>query len=162
MDIIIIAYAVSTIGAIPPIDLKFSSLNIWSMKILIAEDDRVSRKYMHDILSKIGECTCVDNGREAVMQFKQALRADQPFDLVTMDIMMPEMDGHEAVRLIRATEIENGIGPQEEVPIIMTTALDDTKNVVSAFDESGATSYLVKPIMKARLLEELGKLGLGQ
>jgi two-component system chemotaxis response regulator CheY len=62
--------------------------------------------------------------------------------------------------LIRSTEKEMGISPQEEVKVIMTTALEDPANVIRAFNRGGATGYIVKPIQKDILLEEIRKAGI--
>ena len=76
-----------------------------------------------------------------------------------MDIRMPNVDGKEALRQIR--QIENDVGYHDEgkVKVIMTTALDDAEAVVESYEE-GATAYLVKPITKKKLVEELLRLDL--
>jgi two-component system chemotaxis response regulator CheY len=74
--------------------------------------------------------------------------------------MMPNLDGQEALRQIRSIEKELGIEGHGEVKVVMTTALEDPKNVVEAFYQGGATSYLVKPIEKSTLKTELERLGL--
>jgi len=77
-----------------------------------------------------------------------------------MDIMMPEMDGQAALKEIRSLEKERGISPVNEAKIIMTTALDDPKNVVEAYYKGGATSYVPKPIDRHMLLHLIKTLGL--
>lgn len=130
------------------------------MKILIAEDDFTTRLILQAILSPYGECDLAVNGDEAIQAFRLALEEKKPYDLVCLDIMMPEVDGHEALKGIREIEKEIGIKDSEEVKVVMITALDDPKNVVKAFYKEGATSYMVKPIEKEKVLEELKKLGL--
>ena len=76
-----------------------------------------------------------------------------------MDIRMPNTDGKEALRKIRQIENELGIQDEEKVTVIMTTALDDAEAVVESYQE-GATAYLVKPITKKKLVEELLRLDL--
>jgi len=68
---------------------------------------------------------------------------------------MPKLDGHETLAKIRSIEKEGNVPVQEAVKVIMTTALGDPKNVVKALYGEGAGSYLVKPIGKQKLLEEL-------
>jgi two-component system chemotaxis response regulator CheY len=77
-----------------------------------------------------------------------------------MDIMMPDVDGNEALKRIRRIEKDMGILPGFEVKVIMTTAMDDPKTVINSFYKGGATSYLVKPISKQKLICELRALGL--
>lgn len=83
----------------------------------------------------------------------------EPYDLICMDIMMPEMDGQDALKQIRQMEEENGIFSSEGVKVIMTTALDDIKNINNAFHHL-CDGYLTKPINKDALLENLHTLGL--
>jgi two-component system chemotaxis response regulator CheY len=129
------------------------------MRILIVEDDYTSRTYLKGILAKLGECEEALDGDEAVTAFQKALDDDAPFDLVLMDIMMPNKDGHEALQEIRDIEHQRGIPPREEVKVVMATALSDPKNVVRAYYKGGATAYLPKPIEQEALLNTLDELG---
>ncbi len=130
------------------------------MKTLIAEDDFTSRKLMQNILSAYGRCDLAVNGEEAVEAVRKSLADNYPYDLLCLDIMMPKMDGHEALVKIREMEKQKGITPSKEVKVIMTTALGEPKDVIKALYQGGATVYLVKPIAKQALLEELRKMGL--
>lgn len=130
------------------------------MKVLIAEDDEISRKILMRILSQLGECDTVIDGTEAVEAFEVAWEDNEPYDLLILDIMMPEVDGQEALKSIRKIERQMGIRGNKEVKVIMLTALDDAHSVVEAFYRGGATSYLVKPIVTEQLLVELKKLNL--
>ncbi|MBZ2171032.1 response regulator [Nitratidesulfovibrio sp. SRB-5] len=129
------------------------------MRVLIVEDDFTSRKYLQTILSPYGACDIAVSGVEAVEAFATALNAQQPYDLVCLDIMLPEMDGQEALRRIRAMERERGVAPADEVPVVMTTALDDPRNVVEAYYKGGATSYVPKPIDRQLFVQMLKGLG---
>ena len=93
------------------------------MKILLAEDDFVTRKFMTNFLSKYGECDVTVDGMEAVDAFMMALEDDDPYDLVCLDIMMPAMDGYQALMGIRNLEKERNIPKEKEAKVIMTTAL---------------------------------------
>ncbi len=130
------------------------------MKILIVEDDFTARRILKGILAPYGECDIVVDGREAVQAFRLAWEEGQPFDLICLDIMMPHLDGHEALQQIRDMEKAMGVKGSDEVKVIMITALGDAKTVIKAFYKGGATAYLVKPIDKSKLLEEIRKLGL--
>ncbi|KAF0215132.1 MAG: two-component system chemotaxis family response regulator [Geobacteraceae bacterium] len=130
------------------------------MRTLIVEDDFISRRILKDILSSHGDCDIAIDGKEAVQAFRMALDENKPYELICMDIMMPNMDGQEALKKIREIEKERGITGSREVKVIMTTALDDPKNVVEAYYKGGATSYVVKPINKGRLLGEIRGFGL--
>ena len=129
------------------------------MKILLAEDDFVTRKYMSNFLSKYGECDVTVDGMEAVDAFLMALEDGEPYDLVCLDIMMPVMDGYQALMGIRNLEKERNIPKEKQAKVIMTTALNEEKNVKMAF-ELGCTIYSGKPIDQERFDQALKKLGL--
>jgi two-component system chemotaxis response regulator CheY len=127
------------------------------MKILIVDDDVLCRKVLAGCLSEYGKCDFAANGKEAVEAFKKALEQNEKYDLICLDIMMPELDGRQALKLIREIENARGISGVESVKIIMTTSLDDVNNVIVAFEEQ-CDGYLVKPIDKyklSKLLEDL-------
>jgi len=130
------------------------------MRILIVEDDFVGRKVMHQLLLEYGQCDVAVDGLEAVKAFDLAYEAGEPYDVMFLDIMMPNMSGHEALKIIRDKEKERGVTPQNEVKVIMTSALDDVKNVTQSFFQGGASAYLVKPIERRKVIEELRKLGM--
>jgi two-component system chemotaxis response regulator CheY len=130
------------------------------LKILIVEDDFMVRQVLRDILEVHGVVDIAVNGEEAVQAFRVAWRKDEPYDLLCMDIMMPVMDGNEALIKIREIELSLGIIGSDEVKVIMISALDDAKTVVKAYSKGGATSYIVKPIEKDRLLHEMRSIGL--
>jgi two-component system, chemotaxis family, chemotaxis protein CheY len=112
------------------------------------------------LLARYGECHIAVNGREAVAAFRTDLDAGKPYDLICLDIMTPEMDGHAALKEIRTLEEARGVLPTRGTKIIMTTALNDLKNVSAAYQEL-CDGYLTKPIDRAKLiglLEELGVL----
>jgi two-component system chemotaxis response regulator CheY len=79
------------------------------MRALLVEDDFASRLLLQTFLFRFGECHAAANGREAVEVFRASWEMGLPYDLICMDVMMPEMDGCEAVRQIRAQEQARGI-----------------------------------------------------
>lgn len=130
------------------------------MKCLIVEDDFISRRILKELLSSSFDCDIAINGEEAIASFRLAHEGKRPYDLICMDIMMPGVDGQEALRQIRELEHEMEVPPNLEVKVVMTTALDDPKSVVRAYYKGGATAYLVKPISKQKLMRELRLLEL--
>ena len=129
------------------------------MKILLAEDDFATRKFMSGFLSKYGECDVSVDGMEAVDAFMMALEEGDPYDVVCLDVMMPVMDGYQALIGIRNLEKEKNIPEEEAAKVIMATALNDEKNVKMAFD-LGCTIYSGKPIDQERFEQALKKLGM--
>lgn len=130
------------------------------MRVLIVEDDFASRRILQTFLNAYGECHVAVNGVEAVEAFQQAWQESNPYDLICMDIMMPEMNGQDALRKIRDMEKQMGISSDDEVKVIMTTALDKSKEVVKAFYEGGVSAYFVKPFQLEDLEKELKVLRL--
>jgi two-component system chemotaxis response regulator CheY len=114
---------------------------------------------MTNFLSKYGECDVTVDGMEAVDAFMMAMEEGEPYDLVCLDIMMPVMDGYQALMGIRNVEKDHNIPEDEMVKVIMTTALNDEKNVKMAFD-LGCSVYSGKPIDQERFEQALKKLGL--
>ena len=88
-----------------------------------------------------------------------ASEAGSGYDLICMDILLPEMDGQEAVRQIRSLERERGILSSGGAKIIMTTAVDDMKDVIRSFQEL-CDAYLVKPVNLGDLRNHLRAFGL--
>lgn len=129
------------------------------MRILIVEDDFASRKLMQKFLSPYGACEVVVDGEEAVSAFRKSLEKEQYFDLVCLDIMLPKMDGQQVLKAIRQMEAERGLLGRDGVKVLMTTALSDTSNIISAF-RSQCEGYVTKPVSRQRLLTEMRELGL--
>ena len=130
------------------------------MRTLIAEDDFTSRLLLQSFLSRYGECHVAVNGKEAVESFRLSLQNGRRYNLVCMDIMMPEMDGQAAVREIRALEESAGfLSTSGSKIIIMITALDDVKNVVTSF-KALCDAYVFKPVDIAQLLTQLKSMAL--
>lgn len=122
------------------------------LHLLLAEDNELNSEIAVTLLEAEGaEVTAVTNGREAVDAIQHA--APHTYDAVLMDVMMPEMNGLEATRCIRAFE---GVGPDEGTPIIAMTAnvfADD----VRACLESGMNSHVGKPLDMRILMREILK-----
>ncbi len=117
--------------------------------VLIAEDNDVNREILVTMLKTAG-CRILQahNGLEAVQ-----ISASEPYDIVLMDVQMPEMDGIAATRLIREREITLGL---QRKPILALTAnalADDKANCLAA----GMDDYLTKPFMRRQILELMGK-----
>ncbi|ACX73350.1 MAG: response regulator [Methanococci archaeon] len=117
------------------------------VKTLVVDDSAFMRNILKKILTPTGKFVVVgeaSNGKEAIEKAKEL----QP-DLITMDIVMPEMDGITATREIKK------ILPN--VKIVMCTSIDQEKKVIEAI-EAGADGYIVKPFQAPKVLEELNKL----
>lgn len=129
------------------------------MKALIVEDDITCRMVLQRLLESFGTCDVAVDGQEGVTFFSMALESSSPYDLVCLDIMMPNMDGHGVLTQIRKMEEEAGIFGLEGVKVIMTTALSDAKTILKAFNEQ-CEAFIVKPIDKEKLHRQLRKMNL--
>jgi len=125
------------------------------MKTLIVEDDFVSRKVMLALLSKYGECNIACNGIEALEAFVIAMNDGEKYDLITLDIMMPELNGHEVLEKIRRIEDERAL---TSTCIIMTSALHDPINIMTAF-KNRCDGYICKPISPDKIRAMLVNIG---
>ncbi|MDQ7835643.1 MAG: response regulator [Humidesulfovibrio sp.] len=131
------------------------------MRILVIDDDITSRLLLKKLLSGYGECVLEDNGKAALGTFLKALGDDAPFDLIFLDIVMPEMDGHEFLQAVRQMEQQWAVPPGREVRVVMTTSLNSPKEATKAFFKGQATAYLVKPVDKKTIDEKLLELFAG-
>lgn len=129
------------------------------MKALVVEDDATSRLLLREWLRTYGDTDVAANGREAVRAVAAALEANAPYSVICLDIMMPEMDGQQALREIRGLEAQHGRDTGRGACVLMTTALRDKDNVMTAFREQ-CDGYLVKPIERSKLLHYLHQFGL--
>jgi len=127
------------------------------MRSLVAEDDVTNRVLLQKFLSRFGQCDIAFNGKDAVNAIRAARQERQSYDLVCMDLRMPEMDGNKAIHEIRAQEAAECV--YNPVIIIVTTSCSDTESIKGAL-LGPCNAYLVKPINTARLLDELKKLGM--
>ena len=129
------------------------------MRVLIVDDDFYCRSMIHEILHPYAYCDMAVNGEEAVDAFRRAVVDGKPYDLVCLDLVMPDMDGQQTLREIRVIEKETKRAPLLETKVIVTSMLEDRKETHDAFFLGGAASYLVKPITEDKLLAELRNLG---
>lgn len=129
------------------------------MRILIVEDELVSRFLLTEILSAYGLCNVAVDGEEGVKAVKLALKKNEPYDLICLDIMMPVMDGQDALKAIRSLEKNSGISRDKQSKIIMITALNDYDNISKSYWEF-CDGYFVKPFEKKKLIALLKDLKL--
>lgn len=129
------------------------------MRSLIVEDDYITSEVMNEILLAFGESDIAADGREALEKFSEAYENENPYDVIFLDIMMPEFDGQEVLERIREIEDYHGVKGLDRCKIIMTTALDDFDNIAQAF-KNQAEGYIVKPIDKDKIVAKLIEMDL--
>ena len=128
-----------------------------SLKMLVAEDEFLSRNLLTRMIQGYGTVDGATDGSEAIMALKAAYDAGKPYDLVFLDIMMPEKDGQIALQELRAYEESIGIPSPDACKVIMVTALGDAKNVMAAF-KSQCEGYVTKPYSADAIKELVEKI----
>ena len=129
------------------------------MNILIVDDDFVSRTKMLTLLKDQGSCTEEESSPKALDHFKQALEQGQPFDLVTLDIHMPDMDGTEMLYRIREVEKNHDIPRSRRSKVFMVTAHSDKDSLITCM-QAGCDGFIVKPFTRETVLSKLEAIGL--
>ena len=129
------------------------------MRILIVDDDSVTRKLLTSILNEYGNCQVAVDGEEALKAFSEAFDTEHRYDCMCLDIMMPHIDGLQVLKRVRELEEASGVGGLDGIKIIMTSALSDPKSILGAF-RSGCEAYVTKPFNKDKLLRSLRQLNL--
>jgi len=124
------------------------------MRSLIVEDEFTSRMQIQYFLEEYGHCDIAVTGTEAVDAYKMANDAKKPYDLICLDINLPEKNGHQVLEEIRKMEEETGESLKNPVKIFMTTAMDSMRNVIDAY-YGLCDEYLTKPIEKEKLVAKL-------
>ncbi len=129
------------------------------MKILIADDHDDTAQLLKMVLEQYAEVSTAADGKEALDTLRQSWENDLPFDLVLLDVLMPNMDGLEALRCIREEEQRRRFIDSQRTKIIMLTAYADEENMQRAF-ALGCQGYLFKTQGKAKIIERLRALDL--
>jgi two-component system chemotaxis response regulator CheY len=116
------------------------------MRILVVDDDRPNRKLLKDIVSKLGECDAADSGQGALSAFEKAWEDWRPFNLIFLDVFMPEMDGIQVLLKIREIEKDKKISEQHQARIIMVTGASEEETVMdwSSSSSRSTSSWFLK------------------
>ena len=128
------------------------------MKILIVDDEKISRKILVLRMTPFGTCVAVNSAKEALAAMETAVGEKAPFDLITLDVSMPGMNGQEMLEHIREKEAKEKVAKADQVKILMITARMNM-GTINACIKRGCNGYLTKPVSQAQLLQGLGKMG---
>ena len=130
------------------------------MKILVVDNDAISRIKLVKILSAYGVCDQSADGRDAFQRFRKAMQIGEPYDLITLDVTMPGISGRETLRMIR--DWERTLKSAVNTPlthILVVSIHGDQETAISMLGETG-DAYIVKPVSpeKMRKAFEIMKL----
>ena len=131
---------------------------IHAMRVLVVEDDPSIRDMLEKFLSPSARCDLAEDGYAGIIAFEQAIDRDEPYDLVCLDLVMPNMDGWEALRRIRAIEQNRARIPF--VKVLILTARDSSQNMRRFLASSTSEGFLLKPFRKSELFDAIKSLGL--
>lgn len=129
------------------------------MKILMLEDEFFCRLALQKLLVAYGECHIAVEGREALRAFEIALETGEPYDLVCLDILLPDTDGLLVLKGIRNAERSHHVFPEHYCKILMTTTMNDMKSIMDAYNEI-CDGYLVKPVTPQKLAKAFREIKL--
>jgi CheY-like chemotaxis protein len=125
------------------------------LSILVAEDNEINALLMRSLLGRLGHAAVITtNGEQALESWLSAKSAGTPYDLVLMDIQMPQLNGVETTRRIRNHEAGDGGRP---TPILALTANTLVEDRYACF-EAGMDGFLIKPLDREKLEEALAGL----
>jgi len=123
--------------------------------ILIVEDDKNDRTRLIDGLSQVANLTLAENGTEAITIFKKELKNKKTFDFVLLDVSMPNKDGFEVLKSIRATEEEIHRTRDQETCVIMITSFKDS--LMENYN-MGWNDFITKPVDVEKLIVRMKEL----
>jgi two-component system, chemotaxis family, chemotaxis protein CheY len=127
-------------------------------KTLIVEDSKAISNVMTNILADLGikEIVTAENGLKGTEIFKNALLNNVPFELVFLDVEMPVMNGHTALKIMRTLEKGPGADQQQKAIIIMATSLDSPDSMIESI-EGECNDYIVKPATINMIREKIAE-----
>jgi two-component system, chemotaxis family, chemotaxis protein CheY len=128
------------------------------MRILIVDDDYINRTKLKVILTAYGDCDAVPNGEMAVEIFTEAHRENFPYELISIDIGLPGIQGTEVLARMRQWEDAQGIAVGDGAKIVMVTSSDEPTDVKDSFRE-GCESYVKKPATRESMASALNLMG---
>ena len=123
-------------------------------KILVVDDNFANRQLLIELLADQAKCDVAANGNEAIDAYNVSIEHKQPYDLILLDIAMPEVNGLEFLKMVRDGEKRAGILLAEGIPIIMVTAFKEP--FMDAFNK-GCDDYVMKPIDPDDLIQKIEK-----
>jgi two-component system chemotaxis response regulator CheY len=131
------------------------------MRILIVDDEPISLKKLEVIMSEYGTPETAETGHVALDMFRDAHQQENPYQLITLDIEMPDINGLEILKKIRDWEQMHLQDNQFRAKILMVTCMNDRFSVLSSV-KKGISGYILKPFDQEKLNHTLSDLGIAK
>jgi two-component system chemotaxis response regulator CheY len=128
------------------------------MRMLVVDDELVSRKKMAKIITEFGQVDSVKNGKAAISAVRTALEDWNLYHFITLDVSMPDISGVQVLSDIRALETERGLDEEEKAKIVMVTSHSDIETVKACVGK--CDGYVIKPFNRQALVDKMRKIGI--
>jgi two-component system, chemotaxis family, chemotaxis protein CheY len=129
------------------------------MRTLIVEDVHFLALILQRIIEPYSKADFAQNGAVAIDKYTKAFTKGKAYDLICLDLLLPEMDGFEVLRSLRQFEDEFNLPPEARTKVVVISTFND-QNTVNKARAAGCDSYIAKPFRKDRVLKTIEKLGL--
>ncbi len=134
-----------------PVPVAIPTREQAGLRILLAEDNLVNQKVARRLLERLGhQCEVVNNGREALARWRE-----QTWDVLLIDLQMPEMDGETAIRLLREETVARGLSHQPAIAMTAHAMQGDKERCLAM----GFDGYIAKPVSQEALQDEIARVG---
>ena len=127
------------------------------MKTLVIDAEEALKESICNIFATKGACDSANDGNMGLELIKQAFNLNSPYELIILDIVLPEVDGHTIIKKIRAWELAGNIDPLMEAKIVVMSRRRDEPTILQAF-RNGATGWINKPASAEDVMLKLNNL----
>jgi two-component system, chemotaxis family, chemotaxis protein CheY len=129
------------------------------MKILVVDDELIPRTVLQRMLQAYGPCDVATNVVEALAAVRRAIEEKTHYQLICLDIEMPDGSGQDVLKTLRQIEADSKVSPENQARVLMTSSHSHAEQVKAAFF-NGSDGFLVKPVEPERLVKKLNELSL--
>ncbi len=129
------------------------------MKALVIDDVKQNCRVMQALLARYGTCDTAATGREGVASFHNAWKKVSPYELIILDIMLPDMDGLKVLEVVRKMEGAMNVAAEQRAHVLIVSSMDPSDHIMKA-RELGFDAWITKPIFHKELVEALRRCGL--
>lgn len=129
------------------------------MRILVVDDEIVSREKLKCLVANLGECEGAEDGVSALSLVEKSFQEGNFFGVIFLDVLLPDIKGNELLIKIRNIENKKRISAEKKAKIIMVTSFADRDLVIDC-KVNGCDDYIVKPFERETVLNKMTALGI--